>query len=275
MWTSNFKSLETETHQSSKVELAPNIWLAYDFELKNTSKIDEEGQVVKFELSYPTRKIIVGGNYLLKSDALDTDILIKWNKREEEEEVNEEEFKSINGVVQWKDLTDSTNENHQSILFALKHPKFEQDVTLLGTYFKDKSTLSKIDLDIKYTEDEDHHAKFIAELKDLSDAVGFKNYSIHVRGDHPVTSLEFFLDGSVGIQSNLYKTEAVAGYKRSYLSDQGLELIGFFNADTREIKYYVSKFSTLKFLLIFFYSDNFQVNSITSMEFSNQISQFM
>lgn len=240
MWTSNYKSLEAETHQSSKIELAPNIWLAYNFEFLNTSKVDEEGQVLKFELSYPTRKIIVGGNYSLKSDALDTDVLIKWNKKEEAQEENDDEYKSINGVFQWKDLTEPSNENHQSILFALKHPKFEKDVILVGTYFKDKKTISKIDLDVDYTEDQDHHAKFTAELKDLSEEVGFKNYSIHVKGDHPISGLEIFFDGSIGLQSNLYKTEAVAGYKRGYLPDQELELIAFFNADNKEIKYYVS-----------------------------------
>lgn len=239
IWNSNFKSIESETHQSSKIELAPNIWLAYDFEFLNTSRVDEDGQVLKFELSYPTRKIIVGGNYSLKSDALDTDVLIKWNKREDEESENEE-FKSINGVFQWKDLTEPTNDNHQSVLFALKHPKFEKDVTLVGTYFKDKNIFSKIELDVDYTEDEDHHAKFTAELKDLSEEVGFKNYSIHVRGKHPVTNLKLEFDGSVGIQSNLYKTEAIAVYQRSYLPEQELELIGFFNAENKEIKYYVS-----------------------------------
>lgn len=253
MWTSNYKSLDTETHHSSKIELAPAIWLAYDFEFKNTTRTDEEGQEVKFELFYPTRRIIVGGNYSLKSHALDTDVMIKWNKREEVvgdensqeenfEESLEEEFKSINGVFQWKDLTEESNDNHQSVLFALKHPKFERDVTLIGRYFKDKNTLSKVEIDVDYTQDEDHHAKFSAELKDLSETVGYKNYSINVKGNHEASNLNLFFDGSIGLQPSLYKAEALASYKRSYLPEQELELIGFFNADNKEIKYYVRNF---------------------------------
>jgi hypothetical protein len=249
VWTSNYKSLDTETHQSSKIELAQDVWLAYDFELLNTTKIDEEGQVLKFEVSYPMRKIIVGGNYSLKSDALDTDVIIKWNKREEdkssdssneETDDTEEEFKSINGVLQWKDLTEPSNDNHQSILLALKHPKFEKDVTVLGTYFKDKTTISKVEIDIDYTEDETHHARFVTEINNLSENVGYKNYSVHVKGDHPASELHFFFDGSMGLQPSLYKFEAEASYKRSYLSEQELEWIGFFNFDNRELKYYVS-----------------------------------
>lgn len=252
MWTSNYNSLETETHHSSKIELAPAIWLAYDFEFKNTSSVDEEGQVLKFELLYPTRKIIVGGNYSFKSDSLDTDLMIKWNKREEgaggenSQEENssheqEEEFKSINGVFQWKDLTEESNDNHQSVLLALKHPKFDKDVTLIGSYYKDKITLSKVEIDVDYTKEEEHHAKFSAELKDLSHAAGYKNYSFHVKGNHEASNLDLFFDGSIGLQPSLYKVEALASYKRSYLTEQELELIGFFNADNKEIKYYVRK----------------------------------
>lgn len=251
IWTSDYKSLDTQTHQSSKIELAKNVWLAYDFELSNNTKVSEEGQELKFELSYPMRRIIVGGNYSLKSHALDTDVTIKWNKKEqsEEEEENsgdeemqsdEEEFKSITGQFQWKDLTEPTNDNHQSVLLALKHPKFERDVTLIGSFFKDKTILSKVEIEVDYADDEDRHAKFVAELKDLSEQVGYKNYSLHVTGDHPISSLVLFFDGSIGFQPSLYQFEAVASHQRGYLPQQELELIGFFNSDNKEIKYYVS-----------------------------------
>lgn len=252
-WSSDYKSLDNQTHQSSKIELAENVWLAYDFELCNTTKDNEEGQELKFELSYPMRKIIVGGNFASKFNELDTDVTIKWNQKQHTEEDNseksseeiqadeeEEEFKTFSGQLKWKDLTEPSNGNHQSVIFALKHPKFEKDVTLHGTYYKDKTILSKVGIDVDYSEDEDRHAKFGLEIKDLTEEVGYKNYSVHVSAVHVNTNLNLLYDASIGIQPSLYKTEAFATYSRSFLPDQELELIGFFNYDSREIKYYVS-----------------------------------
>lgn len=175
---------------------------------------------------------------------------VKWNKREKVEGENEEnydempsdeeEFKSITGQFQWKDLTGALNENHQSVLLALKHPKFEKDLTLLGSYYKGENILSKIELDVDYSEDEDKHAKFVAVVKDLSEEVNYKNYSVHVFGDHQVSNLNLLFEGSVGFQSNLYKIEATASHERGYLPKQDLELIGFIDLDNREVKYYVS-----------------------------------
>lgn len=201
------------------------------------------------------RKIIVGGNYALKSNELDTDVSIKWNqKQQKEEEGNrenssdgiqadeeEEEFKTFSGQFQWKDLTEPSNDNHQSVMFALKHPKFEKDVTLHGVYYKDKTILSKIGIDADYSEDEDRHAKFGMEIRDLTEEVGYKNYSVHVSAVHANTNLNLLYDASISVQPSLYKTDAFATYSRSFLPDQELELIGFFNYDSREIKYYVSK----------------------------------
>lgn len=261
-WSSNYKSHETQTHQSSKIELAENVWLAYNFELSNTSKVDDDGQELKFELSYPMRKIIVGGNYAMKFNELDTDLTIKWNQKKEKEnddenydegvqaDEEEEEFKSLSGQFQWKDLTEPSNENHQSVLFALKHPKFERDVTLTGIYFKDKITLSKLEIDIDYSNDEDRHANFGAEIKDLTEEMGHKNYSLHIKAVHVNTNLNLLYDASIGVLPNIYKTEAYATYSRSFLPNQELELIGFFDSDSREIKYYVSNFLKLKFSLI-------------------------
>lgn len=245
-WASDYASLDTHTHSKSKIKLADNIWLGYDFKLSNLTTVNNEGQDLKFELSYPKRKISVGGSYASKSDSLDTNLNIQWNKKqqkgEDESESNDDESenKSVEGSFQWKDLTDSTNLNHQSILFAMKHPKFEKDITLQGVYFKDKKTLAKVEIDVDYTEDEDHHAKFISEIKNLSEDVGYKNFTIHVKGDHGASDLHLLVDGSVGMKNNYYRMEAEGNYKRGFLPDMELELLGYIDADNKEIKFYVS-----------------------------------
>lgn len=272
LWTSDYTSLDAHTQQSSKIVLAENIWLGYDFKLSNLTTNEADGQELKFQLEYPGRKVSAGGNYELKSHSLDTNVNLRWNKKvskssENENEDNEGEEndnndddnsegessndeKSVEGKFQWQDRTDSTNENHQSILFALKHPRFEKDVTVQGVYYKDKITLAKLELDIDYTEDEDHHAKFITEIKNLSENVGYKNYTILVQGDHGASDLHLLLGGSMGMQNNYYKMEATGNYKRGYLPDMELELLGYADADNKEIKLYVSYFLIIKIFLL-------------------------
>jgi hypothetical protein len=209
-----------------------------------------EGQNLMLEVSYPKRKVAIGGKYELKIDSFDTNLNMKWNSKrnddDDDDENNSEQndddanMKSVDGSFQWKDLTDTTNLNHQSILFTLKHPKFEKDITLQGVYYTDVKTVAKVEIDIDYTEDEDQHAKFIAELNNLSEDVGFTNYTVFIKGDHHSSELHFVLDSSLGIKPNNYKMEATGTYKRSFLPEMELEMVGFLNIDHKEVKFYVS-----------------------------------
>lgn len=250
-WTSDYTSLTSSTQQSSKIELSEDIWLEYDFNLSNLTVNDADGQQVTFSISYPGRKVSARGNYETKSDSIKTNVNLQWDKKEsaengnksneDEEDEESSEFKTVEGSFQWKDLSNSSSDNHQFVMFALKHPKFEKDVTIQGSYFRNKEILGKIEIDVDYTEDESHHAKFTSIIENLSEKVGHKNYTIHVNGDHEASELHLFLDGSLGVQQNYYKMEGNGNYKRGYLPEMELELLSFIDVNKKELKFYVSK----------------------------------
>ena len=250
VWTSDYCSLETKTYQSSKIELAKNVWLAYNIEVLNHTKGDVESQELNTKVSYPTRDILLGGSYLLKDDSFDTDVTVKWLKKDKssEDETNEDENaklldeqKIIQAKFQWRDLeANLKNKDHQNIILALKHPSFDKDVTLQGSYYRDELNSAKIEVDFDYTEDEDHHANFITSVKNLSKDVGYKNYTIYVTATHVASELNLLFDGSIGLKPNNYIMEATGNYKRGYLPDVKLELEGFFDLDSKKLKFYVS-----------------------------------
>lgn len=247
-WTSDYTSLTSSTQQSSKIELSEDVWLEYDFNLSNLTTSDADGQQVSFAISYPGRKVSARANYETKPDSIKTNVNLQWDKKEnaenneenEEEEEESSEFKTVEGSFQWQDLSNTSSDNHQFVKFALKHPKFEKDVTVQGSYFRNKEILGKIEIDVDYTEDESHHAKFISIIENQSDRVGYKNYTVHVNGEHDASDLHLFLDGSLGLQQNYYKMEANGNYKRGYLPDMELELLSYIDFNQKEIKIYVS-----------------------------------
>jgi hypothetical protein len=234
LWISDYSSDEFQIYQSSKIELAEDIWLGYNFKLVNNSKDSAEGQNIKFQLAYPSKNLSVGGNYILKSDSLDTGVNVDWKRKEDEES------KSLEANFQWKDLTDGSCINNQLVMLSLKHPEFRKDVTMKGVYFKDKVTLAKTIIDIDYSEDPDHHAKFISEIKNLNEELGYTKFKIMSLAEHIASELDFNLDGSIGIKPNYYNIEATGNYKRGFLPNQELELTGFIDVERKEIKLFVS-----------------------------------
>jgi hypothetical protein len=146
-WTSDYISTETKTLQSSKIELAKNVWFGYKIEISNHTKIDSESQEVVLNISYPEKDISVKGLYFSDNDSFDTDLNVEWIKNqlnideEKSDERNQEilmEVKTVQTSFQWKELEKSKNKDHQSIVLVLKHPSFEKDVTLKVCVFKFK-----------------------------------------------------------------------------------------------------------------------------------------
>jgi hypothetical protein len=99
----------------------------------------------------------------------------------------------------------------------------------------------KIQIDYDYCEELDHAAKFSSELRNWSEDVGFKNYTIKVIGSHEASELNLAFDGSIGFKPNNYKAEATGSYKRGYLPEMDLDLICFVDINNKEIKLYVSQ----------------------------------
>lgn len=249
VWTSQFRSVDKTTYHSSKIALAKNVWLSYNVEVSNhTTSTEAESQELKFKISYPDRELSADGLYLLKSDSLDTDVNGKWIKTKRTEDsgdgVTDEpeiETKNVAAKFQWLDLESNTlGKDHQSISLSLKHPSFDKDVVLTGSYYRDGFNVTSLEVDFDYTEEEDHHAKFKSEIKNMTADVGFKNYTISLFASHPASELNLVFDGSMGLRPKNYKVEAFGSYKRGYLPEMELELVGFVDTETKEAKLYVS-----------------------------------
>jgi hypothetical protein len=127
-WISVYSSKEHKILQSSKVELADDIWLGYKFEVFNHSTVESESQELIFTVLYPLKEILLKGLYNQKDDSFDTDLTIEWAKTENDEN---QEKKHVTASFQWKDLEkNEMKKDHQTVILVLKHPSFEKDVLL-------------------------------------------------------------------------------------------------------------------------------------------------
>lgn len=143
-WTSDYRSEETKTLHSSRIELARDVWLGYKIEVANHSSSESDSQELKLEILYPARDVSIGGIYSSKTDSFETDLTIDWMKKletndgEQEDEDSEDKMSetlqkpmTVKASFRWNDL-EKTNDrkDHQKVVLALKHPSFENDVTL-------------------------------------------------------------------------------------------------------------------------------------------------
>lgn len=97
----------------------------------------------------------------------------------------------------------------------------------------------KTEIEFEYAEDEDQLAKFTTVLRNLTNEVGYKNYTFQVTGVHVATELNLLIDGTVSAKPNIYKFETKGTYKRSYLDNQDLETFGFFDSENKKVKFFV------------------------------------
>lgn len=262
VWASQYNSVDKMTYHSSKIDLAKDVWIGYNVEIFNHTSSDSESQELKFKISYPNRQLYVDGLYTLKPESFDTNLEGKWLKTKPQEavesgEVPEEpevEEKTVAAKFQWLDLMPEVNgRDHQRFQLNLIHPTFDKDITLVGSFYRDGFNVTKVEIDYEYTEDEDHHAKFITEIRNMTDQVGFKNYTIFLYGSHPASDLILNLDGSVGLKPTNYKIDMMGHYKRGYLPDMELEMLSFVDTKAKEIKIYVR----ICFLVSLFFNKSF------------------
>lgn len=236
IWNSVFSSMDKKNYQSSKIELAKNIWLGYRIEILNHTDIEHESQELRFKVSYPSRDVSLGALYVLKNDSFDTDASIKWEKKE-----NSEEPKSIQGKFKWSDLEPTDQrKDHQTVWLQLSHPSFDKNVSLQGSFYRHELNSANLEVDFDYTEDEYHHAKLKIDVENVSKSVGYKNYTISIAAKHEASEMNLMLEGSLGSKPNKYQVEALANYKRGYLPSMEMELLSFLDFEKKEVKVYVS-----------------------------------
>lgn len=243
---SQFKAVDKVMLHSSKVSLADDVWLSYNVDITNHTNSSAESQELNIKILYPDRTLFIDSLYLLKSDSLNTDIKAKWSKMKGSEERNsgelEVEEKNVAANFQWFDhKPNELGRDQQSVILTLKHPSFDKDVSLTGSYYRDGFNVTSLEIDFVYTEDEDHHAKFKSEIRNVTAREGNKNYTVAIYASHVVSELNLVFDGSMSLQPKNYKIEAAGSYKRGYLPEMELELVGFIDTETKEVKFFVSE----------------------------------
>uniref|UniRef100_W4VR36 Putative lipoprotein n=1 Tax=Corethrella appendiculata TaxID=1370023 RepID=W4VR36_9DIPT len=230
------------TKQRTKLQLAPSVWMAYDFKLQNLSVSNNESQLFSIALSYPKRNISTEGHYTSTIDSFDSDISFKYTGNKTDGYFGENDYeiqtKHIKGAFKWQQLNnDENNEHNQSISFSIGHPSFEKDITFKGYYYKDLINLLKTNLIIDYCNSDEHIFTLTGDLRDLTSIVGYKNYSYGIIGTHEASEFDLESIGSIGIMKGFYKILSNAHYKRGYLPLQEGETLAFVDFNNYEIKY--------------------------------------
>lgn len=109
-----------------------------------------------------------------------------------------------------------------------------------GSYARGAEEIMRSELSLEYADDPYHLAKFGAMIKNLTEEVGYRNFTYEFTGVHEASELELNLEGSFGIQPHLYKMLSSGFYKRSYLPLQKLDMYGYLDIINKTIHFYVS-----------------------------------
>lgn len=252
VFTSDFDIQDSTSKQKSRLELAPNVWIAYDFVVVNETRQDNDSQRFTLELSYPKRNLSAEGWYAVTDDSLDSDVTFKWVKNvvpAEEEVVDEYEYvdpdavddskpRIMRAALQWRnEALQGIDKLNQTAVFSIRHPSFIQDVTFKGSVYQSSIDLLNANLIVNYCEEEDHLLTMSAVAKDLTSFSGYRNYSFSILGKHEASKFDLSVEGTAGAQPGLYEMNSVGKYSRDYLSLQEGLLMGMLNLYSKEILY--------------------------------------
>lgn len=192
--TSDYDIHENLLKQRSKLQLAPTIWFAYNFNLQNLSRANNDSQVFSVDLSYPRRNLSAEGWYSVTDNIFDSDLALKWSKRTIYDDSDAEVAPGVlNAALLWRNepLVGNDKDN-QTVLFTLRHPTFTKDITVAGNLYRNPIDLIKAKLQIEYCDEPDQLLSLGAGIRDSSSLVGYRNYSYEVYGKHEIS--EFDLD---------------------------------------------------------------------------------
>ncbi|XP_066155546.1 uncharacterized protein Apoltp [Euwallacea fornicatus] len=192
-----------EYKQHSRLELSPEIWIEYDFNLINKTT-DNTFDVEMFivNISYPRRNISAQALYNISDSVVLTDILLMWNK----------DSKSVEAVLDWRQI--DLHRKEMKLLF--KHPSFQKDVSILTNYGYQNSSLDG-HITIDYSTDPERIVIFGARVEDKSKETTY-NYSYNIWAEHNTTNLYLNCFGHVHWSPSKCGTEHISDYRRSYLS---------------------------------------------------------
>lgn len=237
--TSDYDSYDTTLNQKLKLLLSSDMWIAYDFMLKNLTDASKDSQEFSISLQYPKRNLSTSGSYSITEDVFDSDLAFKWTKAKtkpvdtgyddynyfksseettDNEEVIENEEKVINAALTWRNeplsMFDKCN---QSIVLVVKHPSFRKDVTFNANYYRNNIDLIHGKVIVDYHEDPEHLLTLEGGLMDSTQLLNHRNYSVQVLGLHEQSRFDLYALGSVAAKAGVYETKNFGRYKRGYL----------------------------------------------------------
>lgn len=239
--TSNYDYENNTTQHNSMLQLAPHVWLAYDWHVKNLTRADNESQAFSFDLSYPKRSLGAAGWYSVTKNTFDSDVEIKWhNKDVPQDEGNEADPKILKAALQWRNnQLGAHDKDNQTTRISLGHPSFEKDMVLKGLWYRGKYDLLRVNVEADYCDDPYHLLTFDAVIKDNTRDLGYRNYTYIVKSIHEISELNLDVEGSVGLRPGLYETSSSGKYKRGYLPLQEGVLVATIDLREKELYYLV------------------------------------
>lgn len=252
--TSDFDIRDTVSKQKSRLQLAPTVWIAYDFLVVNETKLDNDSQRFTLELSYPKRNLSAEGWYAVTDNSLDSDLTFKWVKNEDKSEQDQEEPeyddyvdpdavddskpRIMRAALQWRnEPLYGIDKLNQTAKLSIRHPSFQQDVTFQGSIYQSPIDLVNAKLIVNYCEEADHLLTLVAVAKDLTSFVGYHNYTFSILGTHEASKFDLGVEGSIGARPGLYELNSTGRYSRDYLSLQEGLLAAMIDLRSKELLY--------------------------------------
>lgn len=274
--TSDYDFQKATTCHRSKLQLAQEIWIAYDLKLRNLTTALNDSQNIDFTLSYPKRNLSTSGWYGITEDVFDADFEFKWtidknagslgenNNNYDDYSDNEDTTRSepevasveraVSGAVKWQNEPLSQNDrSNQTILITLRHPSFTKDVTFNANYYRSDIELVRGKVVIDYNGQSDHLVTFEAGLMDYTSVVGYRNYTLHALGHHERSEFDLNAMASVAAQPGIYETKNYGMYQRNVVPLENSELNAGINLHRNEVHY--RKVSTHKTFYIWMQAD--------------------
>ena len=240
--TSDYDYHENVTKQMTKLQLASNVWIAYNLKLQNKNNDENVSQAYSIGLSYPSRNISADGWYAYNDYVFDSDLELKYTPNRTKSSDDVPEPKVVKASLKWKEEAhgDEIDKTNQTLSLVLGHPTFEKDVSFHGILSRNALSDLNMRIIVDYSNDESHLLTIGTNFTDLSGEIGYKNYTFMVEGMHESSDFDLLGTWALGVQPNLYEVNSDAHYKRGYLPLQEATLTGFVNLDNKEFFYHVS-----------------------------------
>lgn len=260
--TSDYDYRDETTSQKSKIELAPEVWIAYDLKLQNRTTAAMESQYFDVELSYPRRNLSTSGWYSITDDVFDSDLAFEWTNDVEvksetnadyeydnlEEEMDKEDTsqgksanqgRSVRAAFTWRNepLAARAKAN-QTVLLTLRHPAFAKNVTCNVNYYRSDLDLVRAKVVIDYHPDPENLLTIEGGVLNYTAVLGYRNYSMEAFGRHEVSNFDMNGLASVAARPGIYETINHGSYKRGYLPLQDGLFIASLNARNNELNYH-------------------------------------